>query len=513
MQKTTQRWLTAFLLIVVSAVVALTVALRYYSPLTRDWVVKTLESRYNSKVEIKTFQASLLPYPLATAEDIVFREQGRTDVPPFVTIRKLTIEASFFGLFETPRKIRRVRLEGLRLHIPPHEKKDPPEASGGTASQEPARLAFAVDEIVADGTFLELLPRQAGKEPKQFEIRELRLRSIGPNEPMSFVSTLMNAKPPGEIHSKGQFGPWRRDEPGDTPVSGTYTFKNANLGVFKGIAGTLSSVGRYGGALDRIEVDGTTDTPDFRVTESGNSVDLKTEFHALVDGTNGDTFLVPVKAQFLHSTVLARGGIYGKPNVKGKTISLDINLAGARVEDLLRLAMKTTPGPLTGQIDFQAKLIILPGERKVLDKMQLYGDFGIASARFTSFDLQRKITMLSQRSRGQTEDDPSEHVISNMNGHFDLRDATARLSRLVYSVPGANIRLTGSYGIHGETLNFDGMARLDAKPSQMTTGIKSILLKVVDPLFWKNGATEIPFRIGGTRSQPSFGLAFGRKKP
>ncbi len=64
--------------------------------------------------------------------------------------------------------------------------------------------------------------------------------------------------------------------------------------VFRGIAGILSSQGSYRGKLDRIEVQGTTDTPDFMAYASGHRVHLKTEFSATVDGTDGDTYLHPV---------------------------------------------------------------------------------------------------------------------------------------------------------------------------------------------------------------------------
>jgi hypothetical protein len=66
--------------------------------------------------------------------------------------------------------------------------------------------------------------------------------------------------------------------------------------------------------------------------------------------------------------------------------------------------------------------------------------------------------------------------------------------------------------LRSEQLNFVGEARLDAKLSQMTTGVASRLLKVVDPFFRKNGATVIPIKIEGTRAQPhvSLNFKFGR---
>jgi hypothetical protein len=38
------------------------------------------------------------------------------------------------------------------------------------------------------------------------------------------------------------------------------------------------------------------------------------------------------------------------------------------------------------------------------------------------------------------------------------------------------------------------------------SGWKSLLLKVVDPLFRKNGRTVVPITIRGTRENPRFGL-------
>ncbi len=54
--------------------------------------------------------------------------------------------------------------------------------------------------------------------------------------------------------------------------------------------------------------------------------------------------------------------------------------------------------------------------------------------------------------------------------------------------------------------------RLQAKLSQVTTGIKSFLLKPFNSFFRKNGVTVLPIKVTGTRDQPSFGLDFHQKK-
>ena len=53
---------------------------------------------------------------------------------------------------------------------------------------------------------------------------------------------------------------------------------------------------------------------------------------------------------------------------------------------------------------------------------------------------------------------------------------------------------------------FNGSLYMDAKVSQTTTGWKSLMLKVVDPMFRKDGRTVILIKIDGTRDEPSFGM-------
>jgi hypothetical protein len=57
-----------------------------------------------------------------------------------------------------------------------------------------------------------------------------------------------------------------------------------------------------------------------------------------------------------------------------------------------------------------------------------------------------------------------------------------------------------------EDIAFDGNLYMDAKLSQTVTGFKSLLLKVVDPLFRRNGRTVVPLRISGSRNDPKFGV-------
>ena len=78
-------------------------------------------------------------------------------------------------------------------------------------------------------------------------------------------------KPPGQIHSVGSFGPWSADEPGDTPLAGDYTFDNADLGVFNGIAGILKSKGAFQGTLDTVNAHGEAVRTGLPFEERGES--------------------------------------------------------------------------------------------------------------------------------------------------------------------------------------------------------------------------------------------------
>jgi hypothetical protein len=473
------------------------------SPFVRDRLVKTLKEHFESDVTLKNFQVSLFPHVRATGEELVLRHKGRNDVPPLITVKRFSAEAGIWGLFSMPKQIRMVRLEGLQVHVPPREHRE----ERRDRKQTNTFPAFVIEEIDADGTFLQILPKEESKLPLEFDISKLTLHSAGKDVAMSFRATLTNPKPPGLIQSRGKFGPWQGDDPSLTPVSGNYTFQNADLSAFRGIAGTLSSEGKYDGVLEHIEVDGQTDTPDFLVKTSGLPVHLKTSFKATVDGTNGDTLLDPVNAQIIGSTLVAKGGVTGTRGIKGKTVSLFVTVNEGKLEDLLHLAVKAAQPPITGLVSFKTQFRLPPGDQDIVDKLNLDGAFKIRAAHFTSFKVQEKVETLSRRGKGQTEDTGSSNVVSNLNGAFTLKAGVITFSKLTFGVPGASVQLSGTYGLRDEKFDFHGNLRLEAKLSETTSGIKAFLLKAVDPLFkGKDAGSVIPIKVEGTRRQPSFGL-------
>jgi hypothetical protein len=503
------RWGIAAGVVLILVIATLAIGANRISGWARDRIRTTLEETFASRLELKTLDVQVFPSVHVAGTGLVLRQKndGAGDTKPLISVDEFTADTSILELFHLPTKIQHVRLIGLRVNVQTGQPKHPDNDKAD--SKKPPN--FVIGEVIADGARVETIPAQPGKVPLVWDISKLTLHDGGSERAMSFVATLHNAQPPGEIQSTGSFGPWQRDQPAETPVSGKYVFTNADLSVFHGISGRLSSTGEYRGVLERIEAQGHADVPDFAIAVAGNPVHLTTDFHALVDGTNGTTHLQPVVARFGHSSLSAQGVVDTTPGVPGKIVSLDVRSTDSRLEDLLRMAVKGKPA-LSGAVAFHTKLRLPLMGRDVSQELELDGTFDATSARFSKQDQQQKVDKLSNRARGQTDDAADDSVASDFRGHFQLRDGTMHFTDLSFLVPGASVSLDGTYGLADGRIDLSGNARLQAKLSQTTTGFKSFLLKAVDPFFSKKGAgTVLPIKITGTRDSPSFGLNLGRK--
>jgi hypothetical protein len=365
-----------------------------------------------------------------------------------------------------------------------------------------------IERFEAPDTVITLIPGKPGKRPKVFTIHHLVMDQLGINQRMPYIATLTNPIPKGEIETSGTFGPWNVVAPARTPVTGNYVFQNANLDTIDGLAGILSSKGTFSGPLDHIEVQGTTETPDFKLDVGGSAVPLTTTFTALVDGSDGDTYLRRVEARILDSDLVATGAVIGLDGVPGRRIEVNVDMPNGRIEDMLRLAVTSEQPLLRGAMRLQAKLVIPPEKKKVIEKLQLEGDFGLSKAAFSDPGVQEKLVGLSRRGQCLSQDESPGEVLSNLNGRMAIKNAAVSFSRLTFSVPGAQVRLAGGYGLRTEVLDFRGQLRLQAPLSKVVGGgVKGFFVKMFDPIFEKDGAgTVVPIKISGTRKAPKFGL-------
>jgi hypothetical protein len=509
-------WIAVSLLIAVIVVAVIgEIVVHKAAPILKGRVIETLSARFESRVEMADFHVSVTKglevsgneLRIYAPDEVV--AAGAKD--PLIVLRNFSFHADLMGLFVKPTHVGMVHVSGMTIEIPPKEMRQ----QGPVVSRHLGKLKILVDQIVFDDSHLVIDTAKPGKDPMYFELSRIVMHNVGPDAPWRYDATLVNAIPKGDIHATGTFGPWVNESPGESNVTGHFTFENADLSTIKGIGGMLSSVGDFSGQLNRMIVDGTTETPDFSLDTANHKMPLHTKYHAIVDGTGGDTYLQPVEAKLGESEFTCSGAVI---NVKGKghIIDLDVNVPHGRIQDFLELGVKTQPVVMTGVLGMKTKLHIRPGQERVTQRLGLKGAFTLRRIHFTNPDVQDKVDMLSLRAQGEAKQAKpgAEDVSSAMKGQFEMGAGKLIFSKLVYTLPGGTVILTGLYSLDGNEFDFSGEVRTDAKVSQMVASKwKSLLLKPVDPFFKKEGAgAVIPVKITGTKSAPKFGLDLHRKE-
>ncbi len=534
----------AVLALILIAGVATAVLLHRAAPILRARVIDTLSSRLQARVELATFDVSVAHGFEVWGTGLKITPYSLEDFPPVITADRFSFHMFLTDLLSARRHVRVVTVEGLHITLPPKPDQaasKSPGANGGAPSDtsddansgatttsvtvakkdhSPFPKLF-VDEFICNNATLTRLTEKPGKVPLEFVIQNLHLASDWTSGALRYKAALENPKPVGEIHATGTFGPWNDENPRSTPITGDFSFDHADLATTKGIAGILSSTGHFSGPLDHLTVDGRTSTPDFRISESGHPINLTTTYHAIVDGSTGDTYLQPVNAHFRNTWFTCTGSIVNEKGV-GHQIALDVNMTKARIEDLLYLGVKTMPPVITGNIVMHTALELPPDPTHTLTvahRLNLKGNFTVTDVRFSNPDTDKKIDSISLRTQGNPQE---AKVVSKANGadnvdlsaklsgNFTLNHGVIGLHPAQFQVPGLLADVDGTYSIDGSAYDFSGTARLDVTISKLFTGWKSLMLKPVDPFFKKGtkGAV-IPFHVGGTRNDPKFGLEFG----
>ncbi|HEV2617151.1 MAG TPA: AsmA-like C-terminal region-containing protein [Candidatus Acidoferrales bacterium] len=497
--------------IIVVGIAFIVLLLRW--PFSEADVAQSLGESVSGSITFAKFRATYIPFPGCVAENaVVRRSPSPAGTPPLATIQRIAIQSRYVDLFFRPSYISRIVLNGLYVRIPPR-------GSGAKSAKENTSSSkLRVGEIDADGATLEI-ERKHVKTPLKFEIHHLTVKSVAAHSPMRYVAKLRNPLPPGEIISTGSFGPLNSHDPAQTPLSGTAIFEYANLSAFKGIAGTLSSDQDFYGTLGRIEVNGKVNIPDFKLTKTDNHAPLASEFHLTVNAMNGDVSLQQVDTTLVRTRILAHGSIAGKPGRKGKTTSIDLTIDKGRIQDVLYLFSTAKHPPMDGVANFRAQITVPPLGRPLLREVRAHADFQIGDGRFEKPSTQANVNKLSARARGEKVDSKSdkaiggrapspENVIASLQGRVVLRGGIASFPRLVFTVPGASARMFGTFNLSNDDINFHGKLKTQVSFSQtLGGGIKSVLLKPLDPFFKKKSAgAAVPVYMLGTYDYPRFGI-------
>jgi hypothetical protein len=243
----------------------------------------------------------------------------------------------------------------------------------------------------------------------------------------------------------------------------------------------------------------------FEVNRSGNPLELRTDYDAVVNGETGQVKLRQVNSRFLRTSLATTG------TVDGKITALDFDSQSARIEDLLTMFTSSDKPALRASIQLRAHVDLPSGKEPFLKRLRLVGRFRMNDAVWSRTRTQSRVNSLSARARGNSDEAESgdaERVFSDLRASVTLRNGTAYLEDVTFRIPGAVAMGAGTYVLQSRRVNLQGVVRMEGNASEATSGWKSVLLKPLNFIFrkkdqGKRGAT-LPVSIIGTYPTPRY---------
>ncbi len=474
-------------------------------PFTRRAVIHSLEKASSALVEIHQIHAVFFPYPGCVAEGVVIHHPGDATGPPLLTIARMTVQGDYSRLLRFSKDLNLIHTEGMHIRI--RAGKQPKARSGSHLG-----ASVTIDTLVADRTVLEFASSEAGKPPFLISIHRAQLSPVSGHRVLNFETDLHIPTPPGEVHSSGQFGPWDGQDPFATKVAGTYRLQHADLGFARGIGGILESEGNYHGPLRNLEVTDSATVPDFRVASANHRVGMSAHFAATVNGENGDTKLREVSAHFRQTDVMGSGAIAGQAAGGDKVVTLALAVPRGRIDDFLYLLDQSPRPSLEGDLWLQTQVELPPDSQPFLKKLRMNGQFQIRKAHFTAPATRESLDRIRDKSKGERTDYTVD-AVSNLVGKAAVAEGVARLSDIRFHMAGASAHVSGTYDLLSTMLDLRGMAHLDTGLSSASTGLKAMLLRILNPFFKSKGqkGSDVPIKITGTEGDTSLGISLHKR--
>ncbi len=461
------------------------VLLHHFWPFTESSVRARLAESTAANVKFGSFREKYFP-PGCIMENVVF-QRGNSG-QSLISIRRLTITSNMVGLLE--HHISLLHAEGVHVTL------GRSDFSADISSSQQT----VVDTLIADDAVLDI---QRKKQPLRFVFHKFRVQNLGGSSAIKFAAMFDNPMPAGLIQTSGQFGPWKPSDLAGTPVSGTYTLSNADLGVFDSIGGRLSSHGEFKGIFKQMEVEGSTTAPEFEVAYTQHKLALQARFKATVNAINGETILHSVKANFGRDRIEAHGRVGRQSDGKHAAV-IELRCDHGRIEDTFYPFIKSSKSPLVGNVAFQMHVVIPSGQERFLKKIEVQSDFRIQDARFTNSQTQSRLSKISER---HDQKQPDNNRLADLSGNVRLLHGIAQFSKLSARDGNASAWFRGNYDLTSEHVNLHGQLTTEASLGKTTSGIKAVFAKALEPLFKKGSHQKVvPVKISGTYHNPSFGL-------
>jgi hypothetical protein len=459
-----------------------------------------IEAATGSAAQFGHFRQVFFPSPGCVIDQLTLTPANPKG--PQIKAEKLAILGSYSGLLGRVKQLHSLDAEKLQILIP---------ANADNRSQDirfpdASATEVAIDQITARDS--QVIIAGGGRRPNTeiYEIHQVKLKGFAPGKKLHFDATVRLPVPPAEVEIGGDFGPYSGSVLREVPLAGKFNMKHADLSKFQALTGVVNAEGKFEGKVGALQVNASTDAPEFGLTDTGHAIPLKTEFSALVDATNGNVTFHSVQALLGETKLTAEGQLVSEGNSDAKTLTLDIASDQARIQDLMYLFVQSKP-PLQGATQFRGKVRLPSNARPFTERVEFKAQFGIRGSKFTNAKTQQKVGGLSESARGNPKDDDPAPVVTDLLGDVTLKNGVANFSQLSLRVPGAGAVLHGTYKLENHVVDLHGTLQTDVKLSQATTGFKAFLMKVVEAAKTKKkeGAT-VPVKVSGTYEKPEFGL-------
>src|SRR5215831_433896 len=192
--------------------IATSILAKRFQPYIREQAILYLQRRFDSEVELATLrvrmpQTSPLRLLLSRGrgaiarvegEGLLLRHKGRTDVPPMFTMKEFSFEVDLGSLFDTPKIVRLVTLDGMDINIPPKGQR-PTLGSNDRrdeeteAEEESSKTGVIIEKVLISNSNLTILPKEKGRVPLRWGLHRVQLESVSVGAAMKYDAELTNA--------------------------------------------------------------------------------------------------------------------------------------------------------------------------------------------------------------------------------------------------------------------------------------------------------------------------------
>jgi hypothetical protein len=502
-------WMLAASLLAAGFLTAVAILASHW-PYSEKMVLPALQDTFKTNVSVQHFRRFYFPSPGCELDDVVLAHpENQPGAAPLATAARITITGRYFDLLLRPFHLAAIRVVGLQVRIPPASRRHFHASEGEDYSK------VSVGSIDANDAMLEI-ENEDHKNPLRFQIHQLTLRSVAAKSPISFDVSMHNPVPDGELWSRGTFGPWVSGALERTPLHGKVTLTHAKLDGFSAIAGTLQSDDKFGGTLAAIDVLGDATSPDFHLKKPGHKIALKAQFHVIVDALKGEAKLREVTGELGRTPFRVQGTVATNAKLGRRETSLDFNVGKGRVQDVLWLFNSAANPPMMGPASGTAHVRVPKFGSGFVKSLELDGSFEISDGHFQK-ETQAKVNRLSARAQGLHVNDDGgdapEVAVEALDSNVRIRDGSVYFLELFFLVPGAHARMQGTYHLEDHHVNLHGDLWTIATFSKDATGIKTILLKPMDPLFKrKHAGARVGVTMTGYVDNPAFGVSLTHDK-